>query len=576
MPSTSTRALPWQDLAWLLLALTVLVGSGIGLRDPWPADEPRFAAVARDMVASGDWLFPRVGGDLYQDKPPLYMWLIAAVLSITGSLRFAFLLPSLVAAGGTLLAVYDLARRLFGREAALAAALTLACTLQFVMVARGAQIDATVCGLITLGVYGFARHLLLGPAWGWYFAAGVASGLGVITKGVGFLPFLILIPWAVLRRHAWQGLAVFDRGGWRWALAPLGFLLAIAVWLVPMLLAVAHRGLPEYAAYRDEILFHQTVTRYAAAWHHVKAWYYYFVEVIPLLWLPWPVLAFWLVPRWRDAWRARDARVWLPLLWIALVLLFFTMSPGKRGVYVLPALPALAVAAAGALPAVFTRRGVARASAITAGALALLFVLFATALALRVPKVVGLLAEEGMPGDLPVGIVAAACVLAWLITWRRRLYAWPWVLAALAVAFSWAIEPRIDPVRSGSAFMRGVLAAVPRDHELGLVAYKEQFLLYLDRASVNFGHRRWRKGEDEAADAARWLAARPDRVLLVPDSMLAPCFTGANRQAAGRSAGESWSLVSGTPAADCVLRGDDRRVIRYAPPKYVASSAGRP
>lgn len=105
-------AIAWQDLGWILLALLVLVASGIGLRDPWPADEPRFAAVARDMVASGDWWFPRVGGDLYQDKPPLFMWLIAAVLSVTGSMRLAFLLPSLLAAGGTLILVHDLARRL--------------------------------------------------------------------------------------------------------------------------------------------------------------------------------------------------------------------------------------------------------------------------------------------------------------------------------------------------------------------------------------------------------------------------------------------------------------------------------
>ena len=102
MSSPLARApIAWQDIAWILLALLVLVASGIGLRDPWPADEPRFAAVARDMVASGDWLFPRVGGDLYQDKPPLFMWLIAAALSVTGSLRLAFLLPSLLAAGGT-------------------------------------------------------------------------------------------------------------------------------------------------------------------------------------------------------------------------------------------------------------------------------------------------------------------------------------------------------------------------------------------------------------------------------------------------------------------------------------------
>ncbi len=574
MRTPAARApFPWRDLVWILLALAVLVASGLGLRDPWPADEPRFAVVARDMVASGDWLFPRVGGDLYQDKPPLFMWLVAAALSVTGSLRLAFLLPSLLAAGGTLLLVHDLARRLAGREAALAAALTLACTLQFVLVSRGAQIDATVCFLITLGVYGFARHLLLGPAWGWYFVGAAASGLGVITKGVGFLPLLILIPYGVLRRRGWQGLAAIPQGGWRWALAPLGFLLAIALWLVPMLFAVEHRGLPEYAAYRDEILFHQTVTRYAAAWHHVKAWYYYFVEVLPLLWLPWSLLAIWLVPYWRRAWLARDARVWLLLLWVALVLVFFTLSPGKRGVYVLPAIPALAIAAAGALPAIFTRRAVARASPVLSGVLVVVFAALAIAEALRLPKVVAVLAEEGLSTELPVAAVAIACGLAWLAALRwRRLLAWPLVLGALAVSFSWAIAPRIDPVRSGRAFMQRVLAVVPPGDTLGLVAYKEQFLLYLDRPTVNFGHRRWRTGDAETADAARWLAAAPNRVLLVPDALLAPCFAGmALIRPVGTSAGEPWSLVSGTPDLACAARGDTARAIAYPSPAYVAS-----
>src|SRR3954470_17222968 len=55
-----------RDLFWLALALLVIIGTGVGIRDPWPADEPRFAAIARDMVATGEWLFPRLGGDLYQ------------------------------------------------------------------------------------------------------------------------------------------------------------------------------------------------------------------------------------------------------------------------------------------------------------------------------------------------------------------------------------------------------------------------------------------------------------------------------------------------------------------------------
>jgi len=46
------------DVAWLLGLGLVFIGAGLGLRDPWPPDEPRFALVAQDMLRSGDWLIP--------------------------------------------------------------------------------------------------------------------------------------------------------------------------------------------------------------------------------------------------------------------------------------------------------------------------------------------------------------------------------------------------------------------------------------------------------------------------------------------------------------------------------------
>ena len=160
------RDLRWQDLAWLALALVLIIGTGLGIRDPWPADEPRFAAVARDMVLSHEWLFPRVGGDLYQDKPPLYFWLLAVGYTITGSVRASFLVPSFVAAATVLFLVYDLGRRLVGRAAGLAAGVMVCATLQFLVTMRGAQIDPLLCGLTTLSLYALLRHLLLRPRWG--------------------------------------------------------------------------------------------------------------------------------------------------------------------------------------------------------------------------------------------------------------------------------------------------------------------------------------------------------------------------------------------------------------------------
>ncbi|HEU4626283.1 MAG TPA: glycosyltransferase family 39 protein [Steroidobacteraceae bacterium] len=557
------------DLLWLLLAVLVVVGTGIGVRNPWPADEPRFALIARDMVGTGDWLFPRVGGDLYPDKPPVFFWLLAIGYWLTGSLRASFLIPSFIAACAVAGLIYDLGRRLFGRAAGLAAALTLVFTIQFAQTMRGAQIDPTLCALTTLSLYGLLRHLLLGPAWRWYFVGGVAAGLGVVTKGVGFLPLLVLLPYAFFRKRGFTGIPQF-LGGMRWALVAPGFLLGVAIWLVPMLTAVALSNNPSLVAYRNEILFHQTVERYAAAWHHVEPWYYFLVEVIPPLWLPLSLLLFWLVPRWKGAWQSRDARVWLPLAWTILTTIFFSLSTGKRGVYLFPALPAAVLAAAPYLPDLYQRRGVGRAS------LALAAVLVLGALGVLIAALSGGHLRETLSnsvGDYRTPLIAflVPSVIAWIAcAVRRPVLAWPAVFAVLAVVVSYTVLPRLDGERSTRVFMKHVLAEVPRGTELAVAAYKEQFLLYLDRPIVNFGHARWREGGQEMYDAAAWLNARPGRVLLLPESSVEPCFGQTLRRYAGEASADRWVLASGMAEASCAAKGHASRAILYRPPRLDA------
>jgi 4-amino-4-deoxy-L-arabinose transferase-like glycosyltransferase len=556
-----------RDLLWLALALLVIVGTGLGVRDPWPADEPRFAVLARDMAHSHEWLFPRVGGDLYQDKPPLFFWLLALCYTLFGSVKASFLVPSFLAAGGILFLVYDYGRRAVSTNAGLAAALITVCTLQFLMVTRGAQIDATLCFLTTLSVYALLRHLLFGAAWRWYFIGGFAAGLGVFTKGVGFLPILLLIPFFALRSAHWRGLATIDagRGGWRWWLAPLAMVLAISLWFVPMLIAVATSGSTEYAAYRDEILFKQTVGRYAAAWHHVKGWYYFILEVIPLLWLPWSLLLIWLVPRFKAAFRERDARIWLPLFWVFIVVLFFSASPGKRGIYILPALPALAFAAMPFLESLVARAGVRRAGFVLGGAFFVAAAVFAVAHAMEAGFAVDAIAAANLGGATALHAYLALCGAGLAFAYARApLAAWPVALGSLAIVFSYFIAPAMNGERSGADFVRAVLAKVKPEDELALVAYKEQFLLYLDRPTVNFGHRRSFEGSRESYDAAAWLNAGTDRVALVPARLIDECFS-QNATKAGRTSDEDWFLVRAPAVQNCAARGDATRAIRYEP-----------
>ncbi len=128
---------PGQTWLLILLVITALL-AGLGLREPMPADEPRFVLAAKTMVETGQWLFPYRGIELYAEKPPTFMWLQAASYVLVRSWDVAFLLPSLLAALLTLWLTGDLARRLWGKRAADYAVLGLFVCLQFVLQAKRA------------------------------------------------------------------------------------------------------------------------------------------------------------------------------------------------------------------------------------------------------------------------------------------------------------------------------------------------------------------------------------------------------------------------------------------------------
>ncbi len=551
-----------RDLAWLALLGAAVLGAGLGLRDPWPPDEPRFALAARDMVETGRWMFPRVGGDLYPDKPPMFMWLQAAGYWATGSLRIAFLLPTVLASIGMLLLTYDLGRRLWDRRVGLSAALVLMCLVQFQVQAKSAQIDTTLAFLTTLSLYGLLRHLLQGPDWRWFWAGCAAAGLGVITKGVGFLPLLVLLPWGWAAKRGWEVAAPRSPAAWWGGVA--AFLGAICLWLVPMLLGVLFSGNPDFAEYRDNILLKQTAERYADSWGHFEPPWYFLVQVIPWAWLPVVAVLPWLVPRWAEALKRGDPRILLPAAWVVLVVAFFSASAGKRGVYLLPAAPAVALLAAPWARELAQRAGVRR----VVFALTALFVAGIAWFAFSPSRSVRRALEANdaqMPWEFLGPLITAGVLVLVACRVRRAFAGFALVTMTTWSLVGWVGYPLATDLRSGRPVMEALREKAPHGTELGLIQWKEQFLLYLDRPVTHFGHRR--PAEESMADGIAWLFAEPGRIALIDDDEKA-CFDASTAIDLGFAHRRHWYLVdSGDVDPDC---GDGRQapveVHHYTPP----------
>ncbi|OEG03356.1 glycosyl transferase [Aeromonas caviae] len=551
------------SLGWLLLIALVVLGAGLGLRDPWPADEPRFALIAREMVESGQWLFPMRGGELYPDKPPLFMWGIAIGYVLTGSIKVAFLLPSLLSGLLTILLVWDLGRRLWDPATGFLAGLLLLFTVQFTLQAKTAQIDGLVTFFITLGLYGFLRFLLCEGGWRWYWLGWFAAGLGVITKGVGVLALLVLLP--ALWTHRAQIRAAPLSAWLKALLGPLAMALAMSLWLVPMLEAVTRSGDPLLLAYRDNILLRQTVTRYTSAWHHVKPFWYYFTSVIPPFWLPLSLLLPWLVVAWRRAIRAQDRRILLLLGYLVLVVLFFSCSPGKRGVYITPGTPALALLTAPFIGTLLVRVWPGRLLAGLGWLLGGAGLVGALVLAFS-DRVASRLGELGPDPWLPLLVLGGSLLL--INAWLRRAPLTA-ILCSLAVGwliYSCWISVRLNEVRTPQGVMALAAQRVPAGDELLLAGFKEQHLLFSLQPVKHYPY--LMGGGEQAREAAAWIEAAPGRWVLGSADLMVRCFDPAKMENLGNRHRTDW-LLAGPHALKPACRGLSPTMVPFS---YTPSS----
>jgi hypothetical protein len=177
-----------------------------------------------------------------------------------------------------------------------------------------------------------------------------------------------------------------------------------------------------------------------------------------------------------------------------------------------------------------------------------------------------IVAEYALSPAGPLAIAALGAVTAVVVFRLRDAWlAFAAVLGVVLLVTGLVVYPRMDAERSGLAFTARIERATVGIAEIGLVSAKEQYLLQLRRPSFNFGHARWREKEQEAADAALWLAQKPGRALVVDRKTRDLCFKGAPATDLGRANGDRWTLVSGAPDGACVAHGDPSRARLYLP-----------
>ncbi len=323
----------------LLAALAVVWFALLGARDLIEPDEGRYAEIPREMLASGDWITPRLDGFKYFEKPPLQYWLTAAGYALFGvNTTTARLWPALLGFLGAALAG-GLARRIHGPAAGWPAFVITLSSALYTAMGHILTLDMAVSVFLFAGV---ACLVLAQQARGrpesrrWMWLGWAALAAATLSKG---LIGIVLPGGAVVLYSLWQR----DWALWRHLELPRGLLLLLALG-APWFVLVSLRN-PDFAWF---FFVREHLERYTTNIHERGEPIWYFLPVLVVGTLPWsgPVLRALVRPGF-PWWPAGGGFSAERFLWVfaAVVFVFFSLGDSKLPPYLLPMLPALAVLA---------------------------------------------------------------------------------------------------------------------------------------------------------------------------------------------------------------------------------------
>ncbi|MEQ8820141.1 MAG: glycosyltransferase family 39 protein [Sumerlaeia bacterium] len=337
----------------LLLAALLLVWGirflTLGLYPIFDTTEARYAEIPREMVSSGDWITPQLDPGLpFWGKPPLSFWITAVSFRVFGFSEFSARLPHLLVSLFAVLLVYVTAKRLFGGNAGLLAALILSTTGLFYALSAGIMTDPTLATCVTLAMCGFVLSLFGEGSeggrrfWGYLFFAG--AGLAMLAKGpVGLVLIALPIGLWLIAAKQWKRAAV----SLPWLGGPLLFLAIVLPWY---LLAEAKTpGFLDYFIvgehFKRFLVPGWEGDMYGNPHEHPRGTIWLFGALSILPWGLYLAPAFWGLRREPGALRTfvRDPLHLFFLLWFLSPLIFFTFSGNIILTYVLPGLSGFAL-----------------------------------------------------------------------------------------------------------------------------------------------------------------------------------------------------------------------------------------
>jgi len=335
-----------QCLIILLIFSAVIYLSAIGFKELWKTDETRVAGISANMTRTGEFTMPYLNGEEFLEYPPLYYWTTAISYEVIGKTLFASRFSSAIAAIFSALLVFALVRKM-GHEpiTALMAGIIVTTTGQFWSVGNRCLVDMMLTFFIVVSIYAFytihisfANKEKFSRIFVWILLLILSFGFGIMTKSLLGLaiPSCALFFWLLIESilnkslylKSWMALFICSI---------LSFI-PVGLWMLRLYEKFGYDALHTVAVINTFGRFFGTYNE-----HENPMWYY--LEKLPEQFLPWTVIlgfivVFMIYKKVKFSFN-RDNRLFF--CWIIFPFILFSLSTGKRPVYLLPLYPGAAV-----------------------------------------------------------------------------------------------------------------------------------------------------------------------------------------------------------------------------------------
>ena len=300
-------------------------------------DQAKQGLYVLDVVQKGSFFLPTERGSKPATKPPLYNWVAAVVSLAWGKVTdLTIKLPAVLSGLGVVLVTFLVSEMLFSKEVGLFAGLVLILNYHFTNLSCTARTDMMLCLFISLSLYlfllAYRKH---GEKSIYTTLIFVSMGLGSITKGpvaflvpiiviLGFLFFMKDVKWLKSMQLGW-GITI-------WLVIMLG-------WFVPALIEGGRQ-------FFDIVIYDEMVNRFLGIGTRAEKTrpFYYLVGHFFGKFLPWSLFVpSAMLSYWKSKNRTEKYGLLFPMIWFLSVLIFFSLSGGKRSDHILPLYPAASV-----------------------------------------------------------------------------------------------------------------------------------------------------------------------------------------------------------------------------------------